>query len=33
MMRLNFTCMGPDRIEDGIRCLGGVLTHCLRQNA
>jgi 2-aminoadipate transaminase len=33
MMRLNFTCMGPDRIEEGIQRLGGVLTHCLRQSA
>ena len=33
MMRLNFTCMGPDRIEEGIQRLGGVLTHCLEQSA
>ncbi|HEY5864355.1 MAG TPA: PLP-dependent aminotransferase family protein [Candidatus Tectomicrobia bacterium] len=33
MMRLNFTCMEPDRIEEGIRCLGGVLTHCLGPSA
>lgn len=26
-MRLNFSCMGPERIEEGIRRLGGVLTH------
>jgi 2-aminoadipate transaminase len=33
MMRLNFTCMEPDQIEEGIRRLGGVLTHCLGQCA
>jgi 2-aminoadipate transaminase len=33
MMRLNFTCMEPDRIEEGIRRLGGVLTHCIGQSA
>jgi 2-aminoadipate transaminase len=32
MMRLNFTCMDPDRIEEGIRRLGGVLTHSLEQS-
>jgi 2-aminoadipate transaminase len=33
MMRLNFTCMEPDRIEEGIRRLGSVLTHCLGPSA
>jgi len=33
MMRLNFTCMEPDRIAEGIRRLGGVLTHCMEQSA
>jgi 2-aminoadipate transaminase len=33
MLRLNFTCMGVDRIEEGIRRLGGVLAHCLGQRA
>jgi 2-aminoadipate transaminase len=33
MMRLNFTGMGPDWIEEGIRRLGGVLTHCMGQSA
>jgi len=33
MMRLNFACMEPDRIEEGIRRLGGVLTHCIGQSA
>jgi 2-aminoadipate transaminase len=33
MLRLNFTCMGVDRIEEGIRRLGGVLAHCLGQSA
>jgi 2-aminoadipate transaminase len=32
-MRLNFTCMEPDWIAEGIRRLGGVLTHCLEQRA
>jgi 2-aminoadipate transaminase len=32
MLRLNFTCMEPDRIAEGIRRLGGVLTHCLGQS-
>jgi 2-aminoadipate transaminase len=33
MMRLNFTCMDPDRTEEGIRRLGGVLTHSMEQSA
>jgi 2-aminoadipate transaminase len=33
MMRLNFTCMDPDRIEEGIRRLGGVLTHSMEPSA
>ena len=33
MMRLNFTCMEPTWIEEGIRRLGGVLTHSLGQSA
>jgi 2-aminoadipate transaminase len=33
MLRLNFTCVGPDRIEEGIRRLGGVLTHSMEQSA
>ena len=33
MMRLNFTCVGPERIEEGIRRLGSVLTRCIGQGA
>jgi 2-aminoadipate transaminase len=33
MMRLNFTGTEPDWIEEGIRRLGAVLTHCLGQSA
>jgi DNA-binding transcriptional MocR family regulator len=33
MMRLNFTCMEPDRIVEGIRRLGGVLIPGLGQRA
>jgi 2-aminoadipate transaminase len=33
MLRLNFTCVEPDRIEEGIRRLGGVLTHSMEQSA
>jgi len=33
MMRRTFMCMEPSRIEEGIRRLGGVLTHCRGQRA
>jgi len=33
MMRLNFSCMAPDRIEEGIRRLGGVLPRLLGHSA
>jgi hypothetical protein len=33
MLRLNFTCMEPARTGEGIRRLGGVLTHSMEQSA